>query len=489
MQERICRVGVCGLIGAAALVGCTVGPSYERPEVAVSDPWHQRVTSELTSETPTLARWWDSFADPVLDELLERAIGGHGSGDGNLDLRIAAARVREARATRRESSGQYWPEVDAKGSYARSRQSEVTRRSGLPESVRGENDLWAAGFDATWEIDVFGRIRRLVESTTADADASLEAYRDTLVTLRADVALNYVEVRLLQERLRIAKANADGQTSTLELARSRVDAGIAPELDVSQARATLRSTEAQIPLIRAALDRATYRLDVLTGMPPGTLYELLATAQPVPAPPTSIAVGVRADLLRNRADIRQAERALAAQTARIGVATAELYPRFTLLGNFEWQARNTADMFSAPSQAWSFGPTIRWNLFQGDRIRAMINIEDARAEQAMHTYERTVLEAVEEVESTMASFVRERERFELLEGAVQDAMKSADLVQQLYDEGLVDYENVVSSQLTRLNLEDQLAANRAAVSTSAISLFKALGGDWSRAEAMADASE
>lgn len=464
------------LIAAALLSGCQVGPDYERPVVATPDAWHTRLAAGLEDGRWTPERWWMAFGDPVLAELTERAT------ENNHDLRIALSRIREARAQAGVEFADAMPQVDATGSFRRSEMSENSREDDLPESVAGIRNMYTTGFDARWELDFFGRVARAVEAAEASYEAEIEATRDVLVSMWAEVAVNYIDARVLQRRLDIARRNAESQRSSLDLALARVDAGLAPDLDVHQARTNLATTEASIPEINIALQAALNRLAVLIGEQPGKVHELMRVERPVPLPPDSIAVGVPADLIRRRPDIRRAERDLAAQTARIGVAEAELYPQLSLSGTFEWQSVSTGDLFTPESVTYGFGPSFKWNLFDGARIRKRIEVEDERTDQALLGYEQTILRAMEEVENALVRYAEEREGRRALAVATQEAARSVELSRALYEGGLTDFQTLLDAQRTLLDLQDRLAQTEGRVSSSVVTLYKTLGGGWEAAD-------
>ena len=410
--------------------GCQVGPDYVAPEYAVPDQWHEQAVHGLEDGSADLQTWWTVFNDPVLENLIEW------SHVDNLDLRIAYGRVMESRAILGVASGEYWPNVDGVGFYSRDRVSENGLQAPPDGSTPDQTDLYGFGVDSTWEIDVFGRISRSVESAKASMEASVEDYRDVLVALYSDVAQGYITLRAIQKRIQYAEDNVILQTETLELTENRREAGLVPKLDVEQAKLVLSSTESVIPQLRQFEAQAIHRLSVLLGQPPAALYTELSTYSDVPDVPQKVAVGLPAELLRQRPDIRRAERALAAQTAQIGVATAGLYPAFSLSGTFALEGQNFSDTGDWDSRTWGFGPAFRWNLFDGDRIRNTIKVEEARTEQAMADYERTILFALEDVENAMVAFEREKERLEDLYNSVVAAQESVKLVRELYENGL-----------------------------------------------------
>lgn len=453
----------------AVLIGCpAVGPDYVRPETEVPDNWHTNMDDGLQPApvpVTTLANWWTTLHDPLLSSLVERALAG------NIDLQTAQARVREARARRGISRAGYFPTLDAGGSYTKSRSSES---SGLGQ----ENELYSAGFDAGWELDIFGGVRRSVEAADADLAASQEDMNSVLVSLLAETALNYIDVRTLQARIGVAEANAKAQAETYQLTRSRFRAGLTDELAVQGASYTLAGTRAQIPTLKTGLEGAMNRLAVILGETPGAVHEELAKQSPIPVPPLSVAVGVPAETLRNRPDIRRAERQLAAQTARIGVAKSELYPKFSLFGTLGYEALSSSDLFDSGSLAWGFGPQISWRLFSGGAVRQNIEVQSARQEQSLKNYQSTVLSALEEAENALTAYISEQVRRDYLIKAVDAATQAFQLARDQYQAGLVDFSVVLIAQLSMLSYADQLAQSEGTVTTNLIRIYKSLGGGW-----------
>jgi len=339
-------------------------------------------------------------------------------------------------------------------------------------------NLHAVGFDASWELDVFGGIRRSIESADAGLQATVEDYRDVLVSLYAEVALNYVEVRALQARLAYARSNVTAQQKTLQLTRDRLKAGIAPELDVAQAESNLANTESEIPSLEIALTQTINRLGVLMGEAPSALHDLLVQEAPIPVPPAKTAVGLPAELLRQRPDVRRAERELASATAQIGVATADLYPRFSLSGAFALEGTQVKDLGKIDSRAWSFGPSFRWNIFDGVRNIYRIQAAEAITKQAFIRYQQTVLIALEDVENAMVAYEKEQIRRDALIRAADASARSVKLVQTLYETGLTDFQNVLDSQRSLFQQQDRLAQSEGLVTANLIAVYKALGGGW-----------
>ncbi|UCD27721.1 MAG: efflux transporter outer membrane subunit [Planctomycetota bacterium] len=493
-------------------LGCAVGPDYEPPETRMPDAWHQTMTKGLDEGKANIQTWWLLLNDPTLNSLIVRA------GRGNLDLKVAVVRIFEARALRSIAAGELLPAVEGTGFYQRARVSEngllapppkgpsptqqlgsialqrVTPLAGLlppPErhSTPDQTNLHSLGFDASWEIDIFGGIRRSVESADADLQSAIEDYRDVLVSLYAEVALNYVDARALQARLAYARSNTDIQRKTLDLTRNRFEAGIAPELDVAQAESNLANTESEIPRLEVALTQTINRLGVLLGEYPSFLHDELSRAAPIPVPPPDVTVGLPAELLRQRPDVRRAERELASATAQIGVATADLYPRFSLSGTFALEGMQVKDLGKMDSRAWSFGPSFRWNIFDGVRNIYRIEAAEAITEQARLRYEQTVLDALQDVENSMVAFKMEQLRREALVRAVDATKRSVKYVQTLYETGLTDFQNVLDMQRSLFQQQDKLAESEGLVTVNLISLYKALGGGWSLAVNMSEDAE
>lgn len=459
-----------------ALSGClTVGPDYEAPAVPVPDAWNEALLEDFTSETPMLEAWWAVFEDPQLEALVLRA------GVSNRNVRVAAARIQEARALLGVADSQYWPQVGAFGGVYGTRVSEEI----LPGVTDPENTLFQVGVDVGWELDLFGRVRRSVESAEAGLEASMEDYRDIMVLLYAEVATAYIDVRSLQARIEYAEANAAAQEGTLRLTRDRNKAGLVPDLDVSQAELNVASTRSQIPSLRSQLKQTVNRLGVLLGVYPQGLYAELKASVPVPMPPDRVAVGLPAELLRQRPDVRSSERLLASQHARIGVAKAEFYPIFSLPGTFSLDAFDAGNL-NGSALAYSLGPSFRWNLFSAGRVRNNVRAEEARTLQALHQYEQVVLEAVSEVESAMAALAEERVRYASLQQAVAAAERSVELVQTLYRGGLTNFQNVLDMERSLAQQQDALASSEGVMSKALIALYTALGGGWGEPTTDAD---
>ncbi len=468
-------------IGASLLAaGCaTVGPDYIRPEVSTPKEWSAATGGGKISgqqDARTLANWWSTLSDAELSSLIERAVRG------NLDVREAKARVREARARRGVSAANRFPTVNAGGSASDSRSSKETGSGTW-------NDLYTAEFDATWELDLFGGKKRAVEAAQADLEASEEDRYNVLVTLTGEVALNYVEVRSFQARLAVAEANRDAQQETYQITRWRFEAGLTTQLDVEQAKSNLEQTRAQVPTLQTGLEAAKNRLSVLLGKHPGTLDKELSERKSIPTTSFEIAVGVPAEVLRNRPDVRKAERQLAAQTARIGVATADLYPKLSLTGSIGIEALSAKDLFSSGNRTYGISLPITWNIFDAGRVRKNIEVQNALQEQALIQYEAAILSALKEVENAFTAYAQEQIRRQSLFEAMQAAQRAIDLAQSQYASGLVDFQVVLDAQRSLLSVQDQLAVSEAEVTSDLIRLYKALGGGWTPMSPAAATSE
>ncbi len=466
--RAVTLVLACGLLGA-----CTVGPDYVEPEPVTPDAWHLELTRGLSDGQADFQTWWTGLDDPGLTSIVTRAI------ENNLDLRQSVARVLQARARLGVAKGQRVPNVDSIGGYQRQRLSEnLIDDPTLGQLLGEETDLFSLGVDASWELDLWGRVRRSVQSAAATYEASVENYRDVLVTLLADVASTYVELRTTQQRLAYALKNAELQRGAVSLTADRRSAGLVGDLDVRQAELNLARTESVIPAYRAGEAFALHRLSVLSGELPGTLYAEYAPPQAIPTPPATVEVGLPTNLLRQRPDIRRAERRLAAQSERIGVVTADLYPRFSISGSFTIDSARTANWFSWASRGFGIGPTFRWNLFNGGRVRSRIQSEEAATEAALARYEQSVLSGYEEVENALVAFVQERERADALQRSVTAASESVRLVDELYRLGLTDFQNVLVTQRILFEEEDKLADSRGNVAQNLIRIYRSVGGGW-----------
>lgn len=449
--------------------GCRVaGPDYEKPQIPPPPNWHAELSDGLKAaemSDETLAHWWTTLNDPVLDTLLDRAV------QGNLDLRRAMAVVREARARRGIADADRFPTVTGSGVTGFQRGS---NRMG----EAADAGLFSVGFDAGWEVDVFGRVKRSIEAADASLQVTEESLRDVLVSLVAEVALNYVEVRQFQQQVNIAENNLKVQEDIYRLADQRFQAGLTTRVDIEQATYSVASTRAVIPSLRIQLEQAKNRLAVLLGENPGALADELKERAPIPVGPVEVGVGIPAEMLRRRPDVRSAERALAAQTALVGVATAAKYPQFALSGSIGYEAITKGNPLSLGNLVGSILGSAFYTIFDADRIRQQIEVQNARQEQALINYQASILAALQEVEDALVAYADEQVRRKSLTDAAQAAGRALDLVRTNYAAGLVDFQPVLSSQQALLSLQDQLARSDGAVTSDLIRLYKALGGGW-----------
>jgi NodT family efflux transporter outer membrane factor (OMF) lipoprotein len=449
------------------LTGCMVGPNYQEPPAKVPGSF-ANVDRTGFSNGEVEVTWWRGFNDERLNRLIELGLAG------NHDLRIATARLREARALRSEVEFDRYPTVTSQGSYSRNRQSEV-----LAPGVRDRDlDLYNVGFDAIWELDFFGRVRRSIEAATATAEAQEAARRDVIVSLLSEIARNYLELRGAQNQLDVARRNAQNQRETLNLTVRLLEAGRGTELDTSRAQAQLNATLATIPPLESTIKRAIYRLGVLTGQQPTASEQELSEAVPVPEIPKIVALGQPEDLLRRRPDVRVAERSLAATTASIGIAVADLFPRVTFIGSVAFEAGSFSNIGSRGSDSFSFGPRISWAAFDLGRVRARIRQADARAEAALAQYEQRVLIALEETEDALVDFGRQQMRRDYLRESAQASEKATALARLRYQYGVADFLTVLDAERTLLQAQDQLAQSETNTATAIVAVYKALGGGW-----------
>ena len=450
------------ILTALIVTGCAaVGPNYTRPAVSVPDGWHTRLQQGLNTNRPQrLARWWTVFNDPVLSGLIKQALAD------NLDLKKARAVLRQARANRTMSRSGLYPTLNTSGSATKSRSNTI------------ETNLYNAGFDASWELDIFGGVRRSVEAATADLQADRENLRDILVSLLAEVAQNYIDVRTDQTRLIVAAENIKIQQKNLQLAKTRHKNGLVTDLDVQQATYSLENSRAKIPSLRTGLENAMNSIALLLGRPPGAVHDQLQKKGLIPIVPVQVAVGVPADLVRRRPDIRRAERLLAAQAARVGVATAALYPRLKLSGSIDFAAVSLDNLFDAASRTSRIGPGINWPIFDAGKIRANIKMQSAIQDQDLIQYESTVLTALNEVENALTAYANERKREQSLRRSALAAKNTVKLAKIRYRTGLTDFTTVLNAERSLLSVQDELAQSRSTVTADLVKIYKALGGGW-----------
>jgi multidrug efflux system outer membrane protein len=461
------------VISTLLLAGCAVGPNYKRPQVAVPSQWTVAAARGTSTKPIEKDEWWSSFQDPELNSLIERAAAQ------NLDLKLALDRVDEARAARGIVRSGYFPSMDASASATRNRQrviAPVSQNSVNIVPVEFNNFQGALG--ASWELDVFGGIRRGVQAASAEVAAAEENLRDVRVILFGDVGRVYAQLRGFQRRLEIANKNIKTQQDTFDLTRTRAKAGLATELDVSRAAAQLESTKAVVPTLLGGIDISIHRLSILLGEEPGALRSELENASPIPAAAPDVEVGLPSDLLKRRPDIRRSEAQLAAATARIGEAKADLFPHFVLTGAAGRQASQLHDITLGAGNFFSVGPGISLPLFTGGRIRSNIAVQDARQREALISYRSSVLNALEEVQNALVNYAQEQERRDRLNEAAQQSQLAVDLATEQYKAGLTDFLAVLDAQRELYADEDQAVQSQTSVATNVIALYRALGGGW-----------
>ena len=468
MPEATLKLGLAAAV-AAIVAGCAVGPNYKRPNTPVAPQYAGAEASTYSSDGHIQAKFWTEFDDDTLNQLVDEALLA------NHDLRIALGHLVEARAARHESLYDLGPTVTASGGHTNELVPKV--QAGFPFST----SYYDAGFDATWELDLFGRVRRGVEARTAELQGAEASLQDAQVSVTAEVARTYFELRGQQTQLAVAQRNVINQSDTLKLTQARLDAGRGTELDTSRAQAQLSTTLSTIAPLQAAVARSIHRLGVLTGRDPNALTSLLSEPHDLPELPRITAIGDPASLLRRRPDIRVAERQLAASTALVGVAIGDYFPKVTFTGNFTYSAASPGNLGTGPSRSYVVGPGISWAAFDLGRVHAQVAQAHARDDVALATYEQTVLRALEDTENSLVTHARDRDSLEHVQQAAEASATAAKLARTRYEGGYVDFLEVLDAERTQLVAEDQLAQSRTATATSLIAVYKALGGGWEQA--------
>lgn len=464
---------------ALAVAGCTtIGPDFEKPEAPVADNWLNAENDKVDTSSAAYKDWWELFADPELSALIDTAYRQ------NPSVQIAGLRVMEARAQLGIATGLKYPQSQSVGGgYAYSRSSiNAPPLSNLPDDVIAGIDrsasVWNASFDAAWEADVWGKFRRGVEAADANLAASVLSYDSVLVTLTGDVAALYATIRTLDERLAFARENVRLQRQALDLARTRFQLGATSDLDVRQAEGLLYNTEATIPALKLSRERAQNALSLLLGMPPSNLEQMVGDSGTIPRVPEVVAVGVPADLLRRRPDIRAAEMAAAAQSAAIGISQADLYPSFVLAGSIGVAGASFSDQFDSGATTGFITPFFKWDIFNYGRIKNNVRIQDARFQQAVTNYQNAALAAAREVQDGLQGFLRTQEQVAFLQKAVHSTDAAAKLALVQYREGATDYTRVLNTQTSLLQQQDALVSARGQVVSNLVATYKALGGGW-----------
>lgn len=455
------------IIAAGMLASCSVGPDYQAPDNYYGEKWASWRSGD--SEAPVAVQWWEVFDDPVLTRYIEQAA------ENNKDVQIALANITRARALRRESNSGFFPSVGGDAGASRSKSSEAVASGNNAGQIR---NLYDAGFDASWELDIFGGTRRGVEAADARVGSAVASYHDIMLSAFSDVARTYYEARGFQKRIEITQKNADLLQQTYSLLEKRLEVGESSQFDVTRARGEYQSTLARIPNLQADLEASVFTLSVLLGLPPEALLAEMSESKPLPVPPDFVPVGLRSDMLRRRPDIRMAERELAASSADIGVQTAELFPKFFLTGDIGSQARVFGDLFTAAGGLWSLAAAVQWSVFEGGAIRARIDVEKAENKAALATYEKTVLEALADAETALTRYGREVETRQKLEESIQSRREAVRLAQQLLDAGESDYLEVLDAQRELTSSEDTLVISETNTIIKLVALYTALGGGW-----------
>jgi multidrug efflux system outer membrane protein len=459
------------------LSGCTVGPDFKKPQPQMPQAWlpptSQPTTSQsiATNEPPQIATWWTNFNDPHLDSLVTAAI------ETNLDIKQAEARIREARASRGVTASNLWPTLNANGSYSR------------VGAASKSSDLYQAGLDAAWEIDIFGGTRRAVEAADASVLAAVEDRRDVQVTLTAEVAIDYLNLRGSQRQIIIAQENLDSERRTADLTRRVFRAGFSSGLDVANAEAQVATTASVIPALEAQERQSIYALSVLLARPPAALVDELSNVQPIPTTPPIIPVGLPSDLLRRRPDIRRAEANVHASNAQIGAAVAQLFPQFSLTGSFGYASSQLKNLPQWRNSVWSVGPAVNWPIFEAGKIESNIDLQKALHDESFFAYTQTVLTALEDVENSLIAYEKEQEHRRFLAEAVDANQRAVDISTQLYTQGQTDFLNVLSAERSLFATQDALVQSDLAIATDLVSLYKALGGGWEEPATQHDEKE
>ncbi len=450
------------------LSACTVGPDYSEPEMQTVMGWADS-NDAFVDEQATDIRWWASFEDPLLEKYIATAIRE------NRDLRASENRVRRAAALRRESFSGFLPVVGSQASRSRDGTSGNTANTFSGGARSTQYDM---GLSASWELDIFGGVRRAEEAATARLESEIERQRALRLATLAEVARNYYEVRGAQKRIAITEDNIRLQARTYDLIRNRFEMGEASEFDLSRSRGQLRSTEARLPNLHADMRAGVYRLSILLGQAPGSLLEEMTPSGTFPTPPDLLPIGQSSELLLRRPDLRAAERELAASTADIGAATADLFPRFTLLGSAGRRSASSADLGSSGSNRYSTTQLIEWPIFQGFALRARVDLQKAEAEEALARYEQAVLEALADTESALVRFLRERETSSILKDALENRQRAVKLARALFESGEEDFLAVLDAERELVTAQDEQALSKTRSVLELVTLYAALGGGW-----------
>lgn len=453
-------------LAVLAVSGCMVGPNFVPPQTTAPAEWAGAAKTPTGEPSvayagkPDLTQWWSQFNDPTMTALVEEAV------KANLDIKVAEAQLRQARASRGVAFAGLWPSASAAGGYQRVHLA----------GASSDQNLFQAGLDAVWEIDVFGGHRRNVESADANVQAAVENIRDVQVSLVAEVALNYIQLRGYQQEILVAQENLKAQQRAAEITRKQFNAGFDTSLDVANADSAVATAEAQIPVYETEAQQTIYSLSILLARPPADLLKQLSPSGNLPSVPTEVPVGLPSDLLRNRPDIRESEAQLHAATAQIGVAVADFFPAFSLTGAVSWNSNLLRTWWNESSRSFGVGPSVTWPIFQGGAIVSNVRFQEALRDQSYIAYKKTVLTAFQDVENALIAFSKEQQHHKVLNNAVVANRKVVDLAIQLYTEGQTDFLNVVTAQLSLYSAENALVQSNCNLATDLVALYKALGG-------------
>jgi outer membrane protein, multidrug efflux system len=483
-KRTLLAAAVAAASAGLGLAGCEVGPNYHPPQQKAPPTWVAPPTTQasVTVQQPIqVDQWWTTFNDPTLDSLIRRAAAQ------NLDVQSAAERIREARSSLNATTSTFWPTVNTTGSYSRSFAGGhgssviVSGSSGSTATVTSgphPRDFFQAGFDATWELDIFGGVRRSIEAAGYQVDVAIEDRRDVLITVYGDVATDYIALRGFQQEIAIAQENLANQIHSLDVTRKKVEGGLTTDLDVANAQAQVATTRSQISGFESSVQQEIYALSVLLGQEPLTLEAELSPAGQIPKPPTIVSIGIPSELLRRRPDIRRAERQLASATAQIGVATAQLFPRFTFSGTLTVGGNHFSNLGSWGHPSWSFGPALSWPIFDAGRIWSQVEIQNSLQRQALLSYRSTVLIAFQDVETALTAYAQEQQRRVALNEAVDANKRAVAIAKRRYDQGLTDFLNVLVAQQSLFSSQSAQVQSDQTIATDLVALYKALGGGW-----------
>lgn len=464
---------------AQALIGCSVGPDYAAREDNMPERWTglEKDSVLKTDEKPETAKWWDNFKDPVLSSLVEKGL------KNNHDIKMASARLRQSRASQKAAFSSLWPQLEANASYKRSgagdsgRTGSVQQGSITDTKDYSEYDSYKAGFDSAWELDFFGGNRRLAEAAIADVTASMEDERSVAVSVAAEIATDYLNLRSVQDQINSAEKNLDAQKQILEITKKKFEAGLTGRLDFTSAKGQVESSKARIPELKARERSLIYSLGLLTGDYAGLVSSLSEKSSLPPSPPM-IPVGLPSDLLKRRADIRKAEAKLHAATARIGAAKADYFPKISLTGSFAYSGSDADSFLNWSSRSWNFGPSVSVPVFNAGRIAANVEAKTAIEEETLAGYEKTVLSALKDVETSLFTYSRDMERHDFLAKAAKENADAADMAMKLYTAGKINYTRVLDARKTQYSSEETLVQSNGLLATDLVAIYKALGGGW-----------